>query len=182
MPDIQIGSVCSHSVDTYACVDSFFLSCLPSTDRWTLQNTCTDKCLQDPAFASFCMQNSLAKVTPSKSSFVVSSTNVKLAPTSTSSIVTHTNESQSNLAIAISIPIIVVFIALIALLVYRRSKTAARNSDKRLILQLDSAANIDSILHQRFQVVADYIPAAFDELQLRTGDTISIDIMFNDGN
>lgn len=133
--------------------------------------------------------NSIRK-TDSKSGQLNSTTALPIStqsPNATSSLVPSAQTNQPNdivpIVLSVLIPFTVIVVCLLLYLYFRYRKRESRQ-DKKGGFSVEGI--LDKVFHyliflQRYICIVDYEPAADDELKLRIGDTVVLELLFNDG-
>ncbi|KAI8914331.1 hypothetical protein EDD86DRAFT_244543 [Gorgonomyces haynaldii] len=167
---IKLGDLCKTGVDIYACDGTKFLVC--QNDVWVLQNDCTTSCIENPGFASNCNRNSVASRAANSATPTITNQSTKSPEQSPTSVPTGQSETPSdkkddstrNILLGVLIPIGVIALAVGGFFVYKRQKKEAPET------------SVGQILDKRYVVIVDYHPVASDELELRQGDVVVLDL------
>jgi hypothetical protein len=88
-----------------------------------------------------------------------------------SSASNHTLE----IALGVALPLLFILLVILGFLYLRKSRNAKRTKKD------SSVSNVAQILDKRYICIVDFEPVASDELKLRAGDVVVLDLLFNDG-
>jgi hypothetical protein len=88
-----------------------------------------------------------------------------------SSAPNHTLE----IALGVALPLLFILLVILGFLYLRKSRNAKRTKKD------SSVSNVAQILDKRYICIVDFEPVASDELKLRAGDVVVLDLLFNDG-
>ncbi|KAJ3054738.1 hypothetical protein HK097_000985 [Rhizophlyctis rosea] len=196
-----IGTACtfgtSANSDQFACEGSNFLSCDPATSRWTIQNSCGGPCTDNPIFASNCNLNSRGAQATTTTATATGTTTVTSTSTASATPTTTSNtqpKSSTNTGAIIGgvVAALIVLGAILAFLIMRRRKAQnspssssstalGKNAEEGASLKPNDTLNVVSVLEKKYVVQHAYEPAAEDEIRLQPGESVKLDLLFNDG-
>lgn len=162
---LQVGDTCDSNKDQFACLAKQFLACPPERQRWAIQNLCVSECSTDPGYSSFCSLNTLANATQATPS-PVETMRPPLNDTAPGSIPQGINQGISTVLLVLLIVSSVLVALVLAWWIYR---------------QKTKRDSVGHFLEKRFIVTLDYDPVAPDELALKVGQVVVLDLLFNDG-